>query len=150
MFSEKLEAKKYMAELGDLLTRLQQVLAAERQAILERDAHELTRQGEHKAELCEQLADRGRDYPSLADLLTAIPAEWRNQFDADHKTLLELAQSTRDYNLVNGKILHRSQQFAREMLNIMSGKTNSGAGGLYGQSGQQAEFDTQSTAVVKA
>ena len=150
MFSNKEQIIGYYTELNLCLTQLSQLLGQERQAIIDRDATALARIGEQKAVVCDQLSEFGQTKPGIAEFLTWVPERWRDEFDADHKKLVDLAEATRDYNLVNGKILLRSQQFAREMLNIMSGKTHSGVGGLYGQSGQQADFDAQSKAVVKA
>ena len=50
-----------------------------------------------------------------------------------YDSILTALQQARDSNLVNGKLLARSQNSVREILNLLSGRRQDG---LYSQSGQ--------------
>ena len=130
-------------QLRSLFTGLLECLERERAALVAHDGAALDACVLDKQTLCEHIATTLGSAPQLAAKLqratdpSVDPAE--HDLDEDHKSLLELAISARDYNLVNGKILHRSQQSVREILGILSGKS---LDGLYGQTGQQNAAST--------
>lgn len=138
--------KKHFNELLD-------ILAEERNALTAHDGEALDGCVERKAEVCQAISQTLNGAPALAAELqrASVPAADPHQhddIDADHKSLLDLARAARDSNLVNGKILHRSQQSIREILGILSGKS---LDGLYGQSGQHtAGPGTGSNAIARA
>ena len=112
------------------------LLDTEREALINHDADALQSCVGKKNELCQQIA-ASLASPTGMTLARAIAGQSPEKPDTDHKslaTLVNLASSARDSNLVNGKILHRSQQSIREILTILSGKT---LDGLYGHTGQQ-------------
>ena len=133
--------KKETAGAVELLVirfnELLKCLETERAALIAHDGQALDACVAHKQALCASIAEGFAAAPELtAELQRAAGGpDGPDELDEDHKTLLELAIAARDYNLVNGKILHRSQQSVREILGILSGKS---LDGLYGQSGQQS------------
>lgn len=112
------------------------LLDTEREALIKHDADALQNCVGPKNEVCQRIA-ASLASPEGKTLAQAIAGQPPEELDTDHKslvTLVNLARSARDANLVNGKILHRSQQSLREILTILSGKT---LDGLYGHTGQQ-------------
>ena len=131
--------------IGALTTRFETLLD-----LLEQERSALT--AHDGAALDSVVAEKNRVCQEIAAALAAAPelTERQNfdELDDDHKSLLNLAQLARDSNLVNGKILHRSQQSVREILSILSGKS---LDGLYEQSGQQTAVpEPGSTAIARA
>ena len=137
-----------VAQLRAHFIELLKCLERERAALVAHDGAELDDCVAQKQALCEAIATTLSNAPELAAALQQAAAlrvstdpQSAAELDEDHKTLLDLAISARDYNLVNGKILHRSQQSVREILGILSGKS---LDGLYGQTGQQNAASTSS------
>lgn len=133
--------KNPAAQLREHFNALLECLEQERAALVAHDGNALDICVAHKQALCERIAKTLENAPALAAALQRAAASQANadpqsssELDEDHKSLLELAITARDSNLVNGKILHRSQQSVREILGILSGKS---LDGLYGQTGQQ-------------
>ncbi len=118
------------------------LLEQERAALIAHDGAELEAVVGEKNRVCQEIANRLAESPELTGRQNF------DELDDDHKSLLNLAQLARDSNLVNGKILHRSQQSVREILSILSGKS---LDGLYEQSGQQTAVpEPGSTAIARA
>ncbi len=118
------------------------LLEQERAALIAHDGAELEAVVGEKNRICQEIANRLAESPELT------ARQNFDELDDDHKSLLNLAQLARDSNLVNGKILHRSQQSVREILSILSGKS---LDGLYEQSGQQTAVpEPGSTAIARA
>ncbi|XOV81495.1 MAG: flagellar export chaperone FlgN [bacterium] len=122
--------------LEGLFQALLSVLHAERDALIQHDGARLDELSPEKLNLCNRISQQLSAAPSLAEKITQAATDTRaqTQLEPVHISLARLAKQARDYNLVNGKILHRSQQSIREILGIMSGQS---IDGLYGQSGQQ-------------
>jgi flagellar biosynthesis/type III secretory pathway chaperone len=126
-------------DLQASLVELEALLEIERQALKARDLALLQSNTEAKEAVVnelKQLATR-----AAADRST-LP-----QGELLHKSMLDLARQVRDSNLVNGKILHRSQQSVREAINVLSGKT---LDGLYGHSGQPTADVDANQEIAKA
>ena len=125
------------------------LLDTEREALINHDAEALQNCVGTKNEVCQRIASSLAS-PGGKTLAQAIAGRSPEELDTDHKrleTLVNLARSARDANLVNGKILHRSQQSLREILTILSGKT---LDGLYGQTGQQDAVQSGGHAIAEA
>ncbi len=128
--------------LKALFTQLLALLDREREAIVAHNGEALDALVPEKNRLCQEIAALLSQAPELTARQNV------DELEEDHKSLLDLAQTARDSNLVNGKILHRSQQSVREILSILSGKS---LDGLYGQSGQQSAVpEPGSTAIARA
>ena len=127
---------KDIAELSALMSELIDVLAEERHCLTTRDSDQLEKCVASKATVCEQINAKLKADETLVSCLSesaeAVTAQ--SELAPDHKKLIELALTARDSNLVNGKILHRTQQSVREILGILSGTS---IDGLYGQTGEQ-------------
>ncbi len=142
-----------IVELQSLFEQLLQTLAEERTAMTEQDPEALTACVRKKYELCRAInAVFSANAPQLEALHTStrLLEQFPDHKDVDpnHKKLLQLARTARDSNLVNGKILHRTQQSIREILGILSGTS---LDGLYGQKGQQTATQLAgSRAVIRA
>lgn len=63
-----------------------------------------------------------------------------------HKILLTRADQAQEYNAVNGKIVHRTQQSVRDLIHLISGKD---ADLLYSQQGQTMAT-AKGTAIARA
>lgn len=137
--------------LGSLFSELIELLTQEREALVAHDGLNLETCSAKKLLVCRQIDQQLKDSPQLAQMIGQAgntDEVSSAQFDPHHILLAQLARKARDYNLVNGKILHRSQQSVREILGIMSGQS---IDGLYGQSGQQnAKSDAGSGAFIRA
>ena len=136
-----------LAALISAFEALNLCLQAERDALVKHDREALERCVESKDRLCQQIAAtlKHEDAKPLATLLSQDTPE---ELEPDHRKLFDLATTARESNLVNGKILHRSQQSLREILFILSGKD---LDGLYGQSGQQdSNFVSGGSAIAQA
>ena len=148
------EPKSEMATLQTYFQDLLEILQQERAALTAHDGTALDTVVARKNELCQQLSSALQASPGISARINAsnpsadTEGEVPSELDADHKLLLELAASARDSNLVNGKILQRSQQSVREILGILSGKS---LDGLYGQTGQQTAVpEPGSNAIARA
>jgi flagellar biosynthesis/type III secretory pathway chaperone len=153
--------KSEMETLQGYFQDLLDILEQERAALTAHDGSALDACVARKNDLCQQLAQALQASPEISARISANnadvdthPASLQEaspappELDVDHKILLELAAKARDSNLVNGKILHRSQQSVREILGILSGKS---LDGLYGQSGQQTAVpEPGSNAIARA
>jgi len=132
---------------------LENLLEKERTSLTTHDNVALSVVTEQKRLVCESIGSALKANPALTDLIRSADTNDYSgdncaELDVDHKILLDLARSARDSNLVNGKILHRSQQSLREILGILSGKSFDG---LYGQSGQQtAASGSSAYAIARA
>ena len=137
--------------LETLFRSLIAVLNDERDALIHHDGERLEALSSQKLDVCNHISQRLASAPALGQKIARAAADETQadaQFDPSHVLLAQLATQARDYNLVNGKILHRSQQSVREILGIMSGQS---IDGLYGQSGQQdAKGGANSGAFISA
>lgn len=126
-------------QVSRLLGALQELLseiATERDCLANRDADQLADSTRRKALLIEQVNQRTAELPApLPELVAKATGDQRRKLEAHHTSLIELAEQAKDSNAVNGKIIARSQQSARELLAMM---TASETAGLYGSSGQSA------------
>jgi|GEM_PF-1463458 len=140
-----------ISTLETLFQALIALLNEERDALIHHDGGRLESLSGQKLEVCNHISRELEASPALGKkiaLAAAAEAEADPEFDPSHVLLAKLASQARDYNLVNGKILHRSQQSVREILGIMSGQS---IDGLYGQSGQQdAKAFANSGAFIQA
>ncbi len=119
-------------QFESLLEQLEAILQAERHALASRDIEELERTSQVKLTLVEQLQAPQFGAALLEGIRNANPDQ-STVLNARHKSAMERAIQVRDSNLVNGKILHRSQKSISDLLNILSGKP---LDGLYGTSGR--------------
>ena len=137
--------------LKNLFAALITLLHDERETLIQHDGARLEMLSAQKLQLCNQISQELKQDPALGKKIAqaaAPTAATDTQFDPRHVLLAQLATRARDYNLVNGKILHRSQQSIREILGIISGQS---IDGLYGQSGQQdAKANSSSGAFIRA
>lgn len=137
--------------LETLFQALIALLNDERDALIHHDGARLEALSSQKLDVCNHISQRLAAAPALGQKIAQAAAgetQADSQFDPSHILLAQLAMQARDYNLVNGKILHRSQQSVREILGIMSGQS---IDGLYGQSGQQdAKGSAHSGAFISA
>mgnify|MGYP006164896413 CR=1 FL=1 len=83
---------------------------------------------------------------TLRQKIEQLPPTIRQKCDEMHTAHLTLATKLRDSNLVNGKILNRSQNSIREIINTLSGKRHNG---LYGETGQPMPDANSGAAVAK-
>lgn len=114
------------------LNSLETALTAERRALEAHDLAEIEQATLDKTVAIEILAEPRFGKP-LADKIASLAGAERTECEQVHAQYLNFARELRDSNLVNGKILNRSQNSVREIINILSGKR---ADGLYGESGQ--------------
>ncbi len=123
-----------VADLQSALHELVLEIATERDSLASRDADQLAASTERKTHLLEQVNQLTSQLPApLPELIARAEGEQRSKLEAHHTSLINLAEQARDSNAVNGKIIARSQQSARELLAMM---TASESPGLYGASGQ--------------
>lgn len=134
--------------LTGLSTQLVELLNAEKDALIDRDLEALTQLTHNKQQLCAQIEQQLHEMgpEPLSQRIAVLSETERRRLEPLHRTLVELARQTQDYNAVNGKIVRRSQQSVRELLNLMSGTDN---GPLYGQQGH-ALGSAQGTAIARA
>jgi len=139
------------SQLESLLRSLLEQLQLERQALITRDARGMEETAAAKAVLCSNIKVLYEAQPQLLANLSKDTTPSGLSSDTDHKTLLELASATKDYNLVNGKILNRTQQSTRVLLGILSGKSIDEIDGIYNPSGQSASnAETSGPAFARA
>ncbi|MEQ8692527.1 MAG: flagellar protein FlgN [Pseudomonadales bacterium] len=137
------------ADLDDFaaqLNALQTALEQERAALEGHQVAALETATVAKTAALEVLAEE-RFGNGLTERISAADPGEREKCEQLHTQCLDLARQLRDYNLVNGKILHRSHNSIREIINILSGKR---AGGLYGQSGQPTADSQAGDSIAKA
>jgi flagellar biosynthesis/type III secretory pathway chaperone len=148
--SEHLEG--IIERVEQLSTTLLEVLHNERQALIARALPELQTLTDEKAELCgamdAALADLGPT--PLREQIAALPEARRTTLQLLHARLLESARSIQEWNAVNGKIVHRSQQSIRELMHLMSGTdTDALHSALYSAQGHSLTR-SPGTAIAKA
>ena len=134
--------------LIEVSTELVNLLKAEKDALVDQDLEALAQLTETKQQLCAQIEQQLQEVgpEPMSQRIAGRPEAERRRLDPLHKTLIEFARQIQDYNAVNGKIVRRSQQSVRELLNLMSGTDN---GPLYGQQGH-ALGSPQGTAIARA
>jgi flagellar biosynthesis/type III secretory pathway chaperone len=134
--------------LTALTEQLNDVLALERAALTDRDLAALTEATDNKVTVCKQIESATRDLGPLplSEQLASLDAVDRAALEPLHKKLVAVSEKSREYNAVNGKIVHRSQQSVRELIKLMSGTD---ADLLYGESGQTL-VKAKRTAIAKA
>ncbi|MEM7101088.1 MAG: flagellar export chaperone FlgN [Pseudomonadota bacterium] len=133
------DVQQALEALDDLLDRLSACLEAERMALKIRKNKELGDLSEKKLDLVNAIAKF--DLAALKASVEALPSDRhqiRKSCEQHHTLVVQKAKSIRDYNLVNGLIVRRTQQSTVELLRILSGKPRNG---LYGTSG--TTVDTQ-------
>ena len=128
------------------LVQLGEALDAERQALESHDVSALEQATLRKNTVLEALTTPNYG-PALADRIDKLEANSRKKCEQLHSQCLAMTAQLRDSNLVNGKILNRSQNSLREIINILNGKRSDG---LYGQSGQPALESQSGEAIAKA
>lgn len=142
-----------MQNPAEILTSLEQradnlarVLDEERTALEQRDFDKLEQCAEEKITACEALQ---ADWfgPSLSDKIASLPETERIACTSQHAAVLNKIAALRDANLVNGKVLNRSQNSLREILNLVS-RRGSSQGALYGESGQP-QHDADSGSITR-
>jgi flagella synthesis protein FlgN len=138
----------HIVALTGLSDELAKILSAEKDALVSRDLDALAKLTETKQQLCSQIERQLQELgpEPLSKRIAALPDAQRRRLDPLHRTLVERASEIQNYNAVNGKIVRRSQQSVRELLNLMSGTDD---GPLYGQQGQ-ALGSAQGTAIARA
>ena len=121
-----------LEELNNLLDTIQTVLLEEREALENRNVESLSQCTEQKNLVLESLSATkfGTD---LQAKIQELPEEQRTECETVHTETLSRLKEIQDFNLVNGKILNRSQNSVREILHLLSGRASDG---LYGESGQ--------------
>lgn len=125
-----------VVSLLETLRALLNEIGTERECLAQRDADLLAASTERKTLLIETVNQQTAELPApLPDLIARATGDQRAKLEAHHSSLIELAEQARDSNAVNGKIIARSQQSARELLAMM---TDSESSGIYGASGQSA------------
>lgn len=134
--------------LTALTERLTELLAAERNALSERDLTSLADITENKVIVCKQIeaATHILGPESLSSQIANFDDTERATLEPLHKRLVSACEKSREYNAVNGKIVHRSQQSVRELIKLMSGTETEL---LYEESGQ-TRAKAQGTAIAKA
>ncbi|MEZ5558418.1 MAG: flagellar protein FlgN [Pseudomonadales bacterium] len=128
--------------------RLVEILQEERQALVDRSLPALGRITDAKLRACadlEHAVDVLGPVP-LRERIAELPESARAKLEPLHTRLIELARLTQEYNTVNGKIVRRSQQSVRELINLMSGKDTEL---LYGDQGHTVA-SRQGTAIARA
>lgn len=112
--------------------QLVEILLDERAALSGRDLDALVRVTATKSALCSELAELIESSRPLPEAIAALPNPERAQLELRHKQLVALVASAQDSNLVNGKVIQRSQQSVLTILDTLSGKS---LDGLYDTSG---------------
>ena len=119
----EISVESTISSLLTLTDELNELLVREKAALIARDVPLLAELTEHKLLVCNQLDDATAalgDVP-LGERIAGLAAPERERLEPLHRTLLERAAETQECNLVNGKIVHRSQQSVRELIQLMSG-----------------------------
>jgi flagellar biosynthesis/type III secretory pathway chaperone len=137
-----------LTELVELSQALCEILLAERAALTERSPQALAEALDRKAELCRRIERSGRALgtEALTAQIASRSGREREVLEPLHKSLLIAAETAREYNAVNGKIVKRSQQSVRELIHLISGMD---AELLYGEQGQTLAT-AQGTAIARA
>ena len=139
-------------ELDRLLTHTNELfdlLAREREALTGRDINSLSEIIERKESACRVLATAQSQFESrsISDWLLEIPSDRRSELDGQYEQLLEMAESCKRLNQVNGKITHRSQQSNIALLKVLTGELEP----LYEQHGRsQPNRSGTGSSIVKA
>ncbi|MCZ6644218.1 MAG: flagellar export chaperone FlgN [Gammaproteobacteria bacterium] len=139
------ELSRLHAHAGALL----ELLEREREALINRDIEALEKITDKKEVVCSTLASIQSQFAArtIKDHLSDIPIQQRSSLVTQYEQLIELIESCKHLNQVNGKITHRSQQSNLAMLKMLTGEVNS----LYEQHGRsQTDRPRMNTPIVKA
>jgi len=124
------------------------LLLAEQPALVARDSQQLQQIIDAKRSKC---ADVKRQTLALGN--TLLPKQLRSadpsvlpELEHLHTSLLAKADQAQEYNAVNGKIVHRSQQSVRDLIHLISGMDAELLSGNQGQTMASAK----ETAIAKA
>ena len=98
-----------------LLSALRDTLEDERAALIARDLDDITSTSERKNALATELAQLQSDLERRG-----IDLNGTNR-DPVHNSVRTLLAECHEQNLVNGRIVRRSQQFVRELARILTG-----------------------------
>ena len=163
--------KQNLHELEQLLVQLHELLLTEREALKAHNSADVKALASKKAEVCsllnqqrfadvlqpsiqlEPVEDSALSHPATAPELMTQPHTTTESVVADSDlenkrlAVVELAQQVQQDNLVNGKIMRRSQRALGELIDILSGKPDQG---LYDTSGQTISTSQHSAAIAKA
>lgn len=125
-----------------------ELLLAERRALVARDSALLQQIIDAKRSKC---ADIERQTTALgktplSDQICGANPGAIPELEHLHTSLLVKADQAQEYNAVNGKIVHRSQQSVRDLIHLISGMD---AELLYGNQGQTMAT-AKGTAIAKA
>jgi len=121
-------------------SRLEQILLAERQALIARDHSNLLQAIEAKQLLVDELAAAQAAHFVHSGQNPDDSAGGVKR-DAVHTRIRELAATCQELNLVNGRLVQRGRHYTQELLRILQG-THSGP--LYGADGTTATDATSS------
>ena len=146
-----MDAATLAESLRSLVTQTEALIEAlelEKRALVARDLGALAGALEIKQRLIEAMEVAGRSLagePLDQRIAESDPAS-RSELDALHKALLTAADTAREYNAVNGKIVQRAQKSTRELIHLISGTD---AEVLYGEQGQTSAT-AKGTAIARA
>jgi flagellar biosynthesis/type III secretory pathway chaperone len=135
--------------LTELFSQLLDCLEEERGALRTRSLTALHAATEAKSLACAGIesALTGLGAP-LVELIEKVDAASRTRLDALHRQLRELAREAKDSNAVNGRIIHRSQQSVRDLINILGDNHQDE---LYGEHGVfRSSLSGRSSAIAQA
>ena len=125
-----------------------ELLLAERQALVGRDSQRLQQIIDAKRSKCADIERQTRalgDTPLAEQIRSADPGAIP-ELEHLHTSLLAKADQAQEYNAVNGKIVHRSQQSVRDLIHLISGMDAELLSGNQGQTMASAK----ETAIAKA
>ena len=142
------DLSRHLTDLISSTQSLCSLLLQERDALISRDHQQLQQILEQKREICSAIDQHSQALGPvpLSEQLADCPDAQRQELDRLHTSLLEQADLAQEYNAVNGKIVHRSQQSIRDLIHIISGTD---AELLYGHQGQTMA-SAQGTAIARA
>jgi len=124
--------------LVPLLSELRDALEAERSALIARDLDDITSSSDRKNTLAAEL--------SRVQAELAVRNVDLTKSEAVHKSVRTLLAECHEQNLVNGRIVRRSQQSVRELARILTGHE---AEPLYDARGTQ-RVSPQGTSITEA
>ena len=132
--------------LDTLLDELGETLEAERSALKARKTKLLGKISEQKLVLVNAVSEYDlNELKAQMDDLPSDTHEFQQSCELLHTSVVQKAQAIRDYNLVNGLIVRRTQQSIVELLRILSGKPRNG---LYGTSGTTVDAEAISSGTI--
>ena len=137
-----------------LLSQLQDTLSKERHALEQNDTEQLQQSVEHKSALLKQLAGNGdkrnqtlqsagheANEAGFTAYLDTLPATEAQPLALGWKNLQQALNDCKDYNAVNGKIVHRSKQYVDTLINIIGGQDKQPK--LYTDTGNTTRLSSQ-------